>query len=272
MHKRRLIGLGLIICLASQAHAGVTDVVPSSTVAADASVARTDRWAAFHNPATLIQDSSLSLSAQYENHSLMAELNTASLQLSYCHPYVNTGVALSFFGYSRYQEWQASVSVARSFRFVAVGLQANIYSVYGGDNVGYCTTVYPQLGLLIRPIPTLNIGLAARNPFAQHLKVEGKKRPLPAVYQLGTSWQFLPTFHWDVEVSYDLTSTWRAATAIEWQAIDMLAIKLGAYYYQQFVGCLGVGLTIKQLQLDITAEINPRTGVNLLARIGYTWQ
>lgn len=231
---------------------------------------RTDSWTTFQNPACLVQPARFQFAAQYENEYLLAALNTATIQMGYCNPYINIGVGFSFYGYSKYQEMQVGLTLARRFGRFSLGIGANYYTIYAGDDLKYKGTFIPELGVTIDVTENFTIGAFSYNPFMQKIRItDDEKRSVSSVYSLGTDYRFYKGFHWSLQGDYDPVTTWRIATSIEWQCIDQLILKIGCYYREQVVACLGVGMRFDNLQIDTNFEFNPRLGLILKARIGY---
>ena len=263
----------IALCLCEPAYGQLSGFMPSTMNVAGIAAARTDRWSAFHNPASLVQQAAWQVAVQYENRYLTAELSTEMIQAAYCNDYVNVGVAYSFFGYGKYSEMMAGITLARRFadRF-SLGLQADLIAVYCGDNVGYKLTGIPQIGATVDITANLTLGIETFNPFIQSLPVNEQQIKLPAIYTIATDYRFYKGLRWDAEVSYNTLENFRVATGFEWQAIEQLCIKLGAYYQQYIIGNLGVGLTFKDLSIDINAHWHPVLGVQLATKVGYSWQ
>lgn len=272
MKNTLILGLSLLLILCLPAAAQITEVIPSSPFIANTATARTDYWAAFHNPASLVQQERFNIAFQYENKYLIGELSTELLQASYTNPYVNVGVAYSFFGYAHYSEMMAAVALARQFGRFSLGLQANLICIYAGEMVGYKCTAVPQLGTVVQITPKFALGFQTFNPFLQSLKLTETRRLLPAIYSLGFDYHFLKNMRWDLQADYDINNTFRIATGYEWNAVRQLTLKLGLYYYRYIVTCLGVGLHFAGFQTNISAELHPVLGVNLLCQLSYSWK
>lgn len=258
-----------LLCLVGAISGQVSNVLPTSANIANMQTARTDNWTCFHNPASLVQDACWQLAAQYENRYFLPSLNTAMLQVGYTNEYVNVGVGYAFFGYAKYQEMMAGVALARSFGRFSIGLQANYLTLYCGDELGYRGTFIPQIGVAVNVLPELTIGVHGFNPFVQTIAIDDQvRRRLPAVYSLGLDYRWKEVLHWSVQADYDVNNTYRIATGVEWQAIERLVVKVGVYYQQQLVGCMGVAVTWERLRLDANFELHPLLGVTCQGRIG----
>lgn len=272
MRATRLTAVYLLLMPFIWCTAQVVDVIPSSPFGANTATARSDYWAAFHNPSALVQQERFSVAMQYENKYLIGEFSTELVQASFTNPYVNVGVAYSFFGYAEYSEMMAAVTLARQFGRFSLGVQANLICIYAGDDIGYQCTAVPQLGTIVHITPKFALGFQTFNPFVQSLKITESRRPLPAIYSLGFDYMFYKNMRWDVQVDYDINNTFRIATGYEWQAIRQLTVKLGVYYHRYVIPCLGIGLHLGGFQTNISAELHPVLGVNLLCQLSYAWK
>ncbi len=266
----RLIFIVLVFfCGIRLGYSQVSNVLPTAINVANIQTARTDSWTSFHNPATLVQEDCWQMSTQYENKYFLPSLNTALLQVAYSNRYVNVGIGYSFFGYAKYQEMIAGITLARSFGRFSIGLQANYLTIYCGDDLGYKGTFIPQVGATVNILPSLTIGLHAFNPFIQQLRIEGEiQREVPAIYSIGLDYCWQDVLHWSVQADYDVNNTYRIATGLEWQVVERFIVKVGVYYQQQFVGCMGVALTWDKLRLDANFDLHPLLGVTCQGRIG----
>lgn len=269
---RNAIYISILLCFTVSLFGQTAYVIPYSNAIADIQTPRTDTWTAFQNPASLIQANTCQVAVQYENRYMLSALNTALVQAAYCNKYVNVGVSFSFFGYSKYQEMMAGVALARSFGRFSLGLQGNYVAIYCGDELKYRGTFIPQIGATVDIIPQLTIGIHGFNPFWQRISIDADvDKALPIIYSVGMDYRCLEGLRWGVQVDYDVHTTYRIATALEWQAIDLLVLKAGVYYQQQFVGCMGVGITWHNLRFDAHFELNPTLGVTCQGRLCYVF-
>lgn len=268
--KERYIILIFILCVSNLVSSQVSNVLPTSINIANIQTSLTDNWTCFHNPASLVQPVGWQVAAQYENRYFLPSLNTVLLQAGYMNEYVNVGIGYSFFGHAKYQEMIAGVTLARSFGRFSMGLQANYLTLYCGDNLGYRGAFIPQIGVTVNILPTLTIGVHCFNPFVQTLKIEeGIRRKLPAIYSIGLDYCWEDQVRWSVQADYDVNNTYRIATGLEWQVIERLMLKVGVYYHQQWIGCIGLAVTWDKLRLDTNFELHPLLGVTCQGRIGW---
>lgn len=273
MPNKRFILLALIVIgLCRSVYAQISDIIPSSTSIANTSVARTNRWNAFSNPAGLSQDG-FSFSLQYENKYMLSELSGKTAQASYCHPWINVGIAFSHFGYKQYSDILAGLCLSHNFnhRF-SIGVQCNYYAAYFGDETGYKGTIFPQLGINIYVCKGLNIGFHAFNPFVQSIKGDLVEKQIPALFSIGSSYHFMEKFTWDVQIDKEVRSPFRVATGLEYQIVKQFGVKIGGYANRSFTPCLGINLCFGGFGFDLNCEWDPLLGVNTMGNIHYTIQ
>ena len=192
------------------------------------------------------------------------------IQAAWHNSVVNVGVAYMHFGYRQYGEQLVGVVAARDFghRF-SLGMQLDYYMSYMGAELGYQGTLLPQVGLTVDLGRGWTMGFHAFNPFLQRLRGELVDKPLPARYSLGTCWQLSRDVRWLFQADKWVDDGLRAGTGVEWQAVDLLRLRVGACWEQYFVGTLGVGLTFGPLGADVSAEVHPILGVCLTGRLSY---
>ena len=250
--------------------AQLTEIIPSSISIANTSVARTDIWSGFGNPASLIQPEGIQAAMQFENKSLLPELSTKLLQAAYNHKLLNVGVAFSHFGYSKYNEMLVGVAVARNFgdKF-SLGLQGNLYTSYFSDKIKYQSTFIPQMGMTAHLTPDFTLGFHAFNPFQQNLKTDYVEKRLPSIFSIGTNYYFTDAICWLTQIDKEVSSTFRVATGFEWQLIDAFCVKIGGYGSEYFVGCFGAGIQFANLTFDVNCELHPILGLNLIGNLSY---
>ena len=253
-------------CLLSQ----IPSIIPSSNAIASTSVADSHSWTAFNNPAMLGYINTSEFALQYENRYLLSELSTKSVQFALPWDKVNTGISFSYFGYSVYHEMLTGINFARNFsdKF-AIGVQFDYYTAYFSASNSYSGALFPQIGLSIRFSPIFNIGFHTFNPFQTNIKTEYVIKRLPSVFSLGTEYFFSKEFVWRTQAEKEVSSNYRIAMGFEYQMVQNINFKLGAYGSEYLVPCLGIGLKTRAFLLDLNCDIHPLLGVSPFAEIRY---
>lgn len=250
--------------------AQITSILPQSVSIAQTSVADTHNWATFNNPAMLGYIQKPEIDIQFENRFFLSELSTKSVQLGFSSSIVNAGLSFSHFGYSLYHEMLLGLSFARNFsdKF-SMGMQFVYYTAFFTASNSYRGALFPQVGISTRLTPTFTIGFNTFNPFQTNIQTEYTIKRLPSIFSLGTAYYFSSDLVWRTQIDKEVSSNYRFATGFEYQMLQNLNIKLGAYGSDFLVPCLGVGFNAGSFLVDLNCDLHPLLGLNTLASIKY---
>ena len=248
----------------------IATIIPSSESIASTSVADTHNWSAFNNPAMMGYVEKPELGLQYENRYLLPELSTKSIQFALPSGLINTGISFSYFGYSLYHEMIAGIGFARNFsdKF-AMGVQFNYYTAFFSASNSYRGAFLPQIGLSVQLSTKFNIAFNTFNPFQSNIQTEFVIKRLPSIFSMGTGYYFSSDFVWRTQIDKELSSNYRFATGFEYQMVQSIAVKLGAYSSGYLVPCLGIGFRTGAILINLNCEMHPLLGLNTLAAIKY---
>lgn len=250
--------------------AQISTIIPTSTSIANTSVADTKNWMAFENPAMLGYVDRAEIGTQFENRYLISQLSTKSVQVGIPSKLLNAGLSFSHFGYSLYQEMMVGMGFARNFsdKF-ALGLQFNYYTAFFAASNSYRGAFLPQIGLSTKLSPNFSLGFHSFNPFQTNLKTEFTTKRLPSVFSMGTEYFFSPELAWRTQIDKEVSSNYRFATGFEYQMIEQLSVKMGAYGSDYLIPCLGFGFNSRSVVISLNCELHPLLGLNTLAAIKY---
>lgn len=250
--------------------AQISTILPSSSSIAETSVSNIHNQSAFTNPAMLGYLENPEISFNFENKFLIPELATKSLQAGFSTKLVNFGFSFSHFGYSLYNEMLIGVGLARNFsdKF-AMGVQFNYYTAYLAATNSYRGALLPQVGLSVKLSPVFSLGFNTFNPFQTNINTDFVVKRIPSVFSLGTEFYFSPELVWRTQVDKEVSSNYRFATGFEYQMIENLSVKLGAYGSDYLIPCLGIELNFGSFLFDLNCELHPLLGMNTLAAVKY---
>jgi hypothetical protein len=268
MKKIILSTLFFIAC--QQVLPQIASVIPSSSAIAQTSVSDVQSWTAFNNPAMLGYVEKSEIGIQFENRFIISNLSTKSVQIGIPSSLVNTGISFSHFGYSLYHEMMIGLGFARNFsdKF-AMGVQFNYYAAYFNASNSYHGALLPQVGLSVKFSPVFNVGFNTFNPFQTNIVTEFVTKRLPSIFSIGTEYFFSPELVWLTQIDKEISSNYRFATGFEYQMLNQLNVKLGAYASDYLIPCLGVGFKTGAFRVDLNCEVHPLLGLNTLASIKY---
>lgn len=264
--------LSLFICVVcfQFLYSQIATIIPSSGSIAQTSVADTRNWSAFNNPAILGYLEKPELGLEFENRYLLSELSTKSIQLALPSNLMNVGVSFSYFGYSLYHEMLCGLGFARNFsdKF-AMGVQFNYYTAFYSATNSYNGALLPQIGLSIKLTSNFSLGFNTFNPFQTNIATQYSIKRIPSIFSAGTELLFSENLVWRSQIDKEISSSYSFKTGFDYQMLQNISIKLGAYGSDYLVPCLGFGFRSGSLQLDLNCEMHPLLGLNSIATIKY---
>lgn len=270
---KKLISFLLIFSLSAFSFAQISNIIPSSSAIAQTSVSDTRNWFAFNNPALLGYVEKPEIGMQFENRYLLSAISTKSVQFGLPTKLLNASLSFSHFGYSLYHEMMLGLGFARNFSDqFAMGVQFNYYTTFFNASNSYRGALLPQVGLSVKFSPVFNIGFNTFNPFQTNIQTEFVTKRLLSVFSLGSEYYFAPELIWRTQIDKEVSSNYRFATGFEYQVLQQLAFKLGAYGSDYLVPCLGLGFTTGTLLIDLNCELHPLLGLNTMAAIRYRFR
>jgi len=269
---KRKYSVFLLLFYYSFTFSQIPHVVPSPVSIANTSVADTDSWTAFNNPAMLGYFEKTSISATFENRYLLSELSTRSVQVGFSTKNLNIGGSFSYFGYSLYHEILVGIDFARNFsdKFV-MGIGFDYYTAYFEASNEYHGALLGRVGVSIQLNSDFVLGFSTFNPFQNNIQTDFVTKRIPSVFSLGTAYSFSSDFIWRTQIDKELSSNYRFATGFEYRMQDFIRVKVGGYYLENFIPCLGFGLKFNDYSADVNCELNPILGVTTMISLRYNF-
>jgi hypothetical protein len=258
--------------LSNSCLAQISGIIPSPVSIAQTSASDSRHWTAFHNPAMLGAIEKSELAVNYENRFQLSELSTKSIQAAFPNKIINTGISLSQFGYSLYQEFMLGVGWGRNFsdKF-SMGIQLNYFTSYFEASNSYRAALLPQFGLLLHLASDFNLGFACFNPFHSSIQADYVVQRLPSVFSIGTEYFFIPELVWRFQIDREVSSYYRFSTGFEYSMQESVAVKLGAFKSDYLVPCLGLGVNYGEFGLVFNAELHPLLGLSPRLGLKYSF-
>lgn len=263
---KRIISLIASCLFISNVNTQIPCLFPSSSSAAGTSVADTENWSPFHNPASLSKQMFPQLSVQVENRYIITSLSTKCFSIAYPTNHFATGLVFSHFGFSLYHEMMLGLAFARSFsEKFNIGVQFNYYTAYFSSSNRYFGTFFPQIGLNFPLHKNLHLGFHIYNPFQVKLLSDLTTKPLPAIFSLGLSTRFSPDFTWRIQADKEISSNYRFASALDYLLKEKFSFQVGAYGYEYLIMCIGLGCHFSHFSVDLASEMHPLLGLIAIA-------
>lgn len=270
---KKLLSFIWVFFLTITLKAQLASVLPTSVSVANTSVADTENWTAFANPANIAYVDEICFGFQYENRFLLSELSTKSLQFVVPSNIVNTAVSASYFGFSLYNEILAGLGFSRNFsNKFSLGLQFNYLTSYFKTSNRYFGSFFPQFGLNYSLSPNFHLGFSAYNPFQTVIKSPYSTRQLPSVFSLGGEYIFTPELVFRFQGDKELSSNYRLSCGAEYTMLNFLTVKGGIYHHGYLVPCFGFKSDLGSFSINLNTELHPLLGLVSLAAVQYSFK
>ncbi len=268
--KRRIAFFFGVLFISLHVFSQISQIIPSANSIANTSVSDSKSWTAFANPAMISYINKAEIGIQYENRFIINELSTRSFQAAYSTNFVNTGLSFSYFGYELYHEMLFGVGFARNFadKF-ALGVQFNYLNAFFSATNNYKSSFFPQIGLNVSISPVFNLAFNTFNPFQANIKTEITTKRIPSVFSLGTAYYFSDELVWRAQIDKEISSNYRFATGFDYEMLQFLKVKIGAYANNYLVPCLGLGFKAGSVYFNLNGELHPLLGINTFASLKY---
>ena len=170
----------------------------------------------------------------------------------------NIGIQLNYAGFKNFNESKVGLAYARSLGSkVDVGIQFNYYG-YRIPSYGNASTINFEAGVLVHFTDKLSGGIHIYNPVAGKLgKSSGEK--LAAAYKLGAGYDASENFYVSAEVIKEEDKPVNVTGGIQYHFKKQFFVRAG-FISETASGFGGVGVSWKNLRLDISANYHPQLG------------
>jgi len=268
--KRLIISLYFLSNVSLAIFAQIPSVLPQSSSIASTATADTHNWCSFQNPAMLGYVEQTEVAAFFDNRFMMSELSTKTAQIAIQHDLLNTGVSISHFGYSLYQELLFGATFARNFsNKFAMGIQFNYMTNYFVSSNTYRGVLLAQVGLSAQLSPNFNLSFNTFNPFQTNIQAETIEKRVPSIFSLGAQYILVENVMWRIQLDKEVSSNYRFATGMDYDVVKKMTLKIGVYGSDYLVPCLGISLKTNAVKINLNTEIHPLLGVNSSVGLNY---
>lgn len=230
-----------------------------------------NQWSGTANPAGLAQSSYYSVAMAYEQRFDVDELALKSAAVVVPTKFGTVAVNGAQFGFETFRSSGYAISYARLFgKNVAAGLKFNFIDQYQ-QAAGHFTAFYSDLGLVITPQKELRLAVHCINPEQAQIHYPDYSISLPTVFELGGSWQFLPTASLMMELEQSLDDDPSVALAMQASVKSILMLRGGFEILSGDVSA-GMGLQLRGLLIDLGMAWHEPLGMISSASIGYQFK
>lgn len=196
---------------------------------ANASVAISDVWSYYHNPAALSKLKATSIGLAYENRFLLKELQTQAFVVAHPLKVGVLSIGTQMYGYQLYRSTRAGIGYSMNLsENLSVGAQIN-YQNLRIENYGSKSTVTGELGLLAKLSPKVDLGFSVSNFNRAKLSLYQDDR-FSTCFRLGLNYQLNDKVLILVELEKEVESKIRPKAAVEYELIRKFYLRFGAAY------------------------------------------
>jgi len=192
-----------------------------------ASVARSDIWATFNNPAMLANIPGVGAGVNYENRFIVKELAISSISAVLPTNHGVFGLAFNRFGSNLYSQSFAGLSFGRSFgeRFRA-GVRLDVHHTRLAEDYGKRTDLSFAVGLGADLTSNLLVAATLFNPVKVKSAIDFNES-LPAIYRLGLAYRIENNLKIMVEAEKDIRYKPSFRTGVEYVFKDLASLRAG---------------------------------------------
>jgi len=275
-NKKHTIKINVLFCafiiFTMSSNSQTINIINSSTSVAHTGTSDIGEWTTLNNPAALAYVKTFQIGLLYDNRFGMSQLATKAIQIAYPSKGFNCATSISHYGYSLYNELNCGLILARNFgdKF-AIGIQSNYYATYFSNLNRYLGTLIVQFGVNTQISPNLSMAFHAFNPMQLDIKTDNSQKYVISLFSFGSNYSFTPQCSWRAQIDKQLHFPYRIATAIDYRVVEPLKIKVGAYYSQFFVPCLGLALYQHGFVLHLNSEVHPFLGITNCFALKYNF-
>lgn len=268
--KKHLFILFFSIGIAAQAQVQ-SQLGARSNATGNSSLCFTDVWSVYNNPGSFGFLDKTEIGLSFENKFLLSELSTQSLVFGYhTKKSGNFGLHFQQYGFNLYREMNGGFTYGmKLFDNFAAGVSINYHGIFLAENYGSKNTVSAALGLIYQLNKDFSLGMRVQNLSRAQL-AEFTDERLPTTFSLGLLYQISKKALWSVEAEKNLIYPINIKSGIEIQAHEILAFRLGVNSYP-FQSTFGMGLNLKNFQVDLAAQWHTSLGISPSCGIKYSF-
>ena len=233
----------------------------------NAAVAIPDLWSISQNQAGLAYLTDVSAGLHHESRYLVNELGMSALAIAIPREGASLGAQLNYFGYDKYHETKAGLSVAKMFnkRF-AVGVQIDYFNTYV-YSLPAVNRVTFEAGLMADVTDDVKLGFSVFNPLPA-IDVNTQYDKLPTVFRLGSAYTFQEKGILSAEVEHEVNYQTILKAGLEYNLNEQFRARMGlSTGVTQF--SFGLGYYVDRLKIDMAFAMQQVLGLTPYFTVSY---
>lgn len=266
-----LFGILCLIPLTINAQTGYNNAGSRANAMGNSSVTLQDVYSAQNNPAALAFVESISVGLSTQNYFLV-DGGIGAHHGVFALPIKEQGVfgaSVNYFGDNTFNQTQIGLGYGRKLgENVSLGLQLD-YIGTKTIEVGSGTAFTFDIGILYRPLKSLTIAARAFNPIRSKTGLSYEEE-LPAIINVGVAYQPSDKLIICAEGEQNINDDLRAKCGIEYHIAEQLFLR-GGYISNPSMFTGGIGVKVKELKLDLSAQFHQQLGLTPGLGISYNF-
>lgn len=224
----------------------------------NSSVALSDIWSYYHNPAATAELKSIEAGVFYESRFLAKELQTQAIAFALPIKKGVFSLGATTFGYEQYRSTKAGLgySLQLSENFF-LGAQVNMHQLRFNENYGSSLSATGEIGLLAKVSEKWMVGISAMNFGAQ--KISAIEERFTSVLRAGFRYKLSEVVLITGEVEKQTIHDFSFKGGIEYVPVKNFFVRLGAQSGPTSFA-FGLGYKWNQLSMDIATNYHPILG------------
>ncbi len=210
------------------------------------------------NQAALAQQKNAAIGVYGEQRFLLSENSTYAMAAAIPTGMGNFGLKVNYAGFSDFNENAVGLAYARKLgKKVDIGVQFNYYG-YRITSYGNASSVNFELGAILHLTDKINAGVHVYNPVGGKLGKSGDEK-LASVYKFGLGYDASENFFVGIETIKEEDKSLNVTGGVQYQFEKRFFARIG-FISETGSGFGGVGVSWKNIRLDIAANYHPQLG------------
>jgi len=252
----------LLFSLVINAQTGYSDAGSRSNAMGNASSTLEDVYAAQNNQAALGFLETMSAGISMQNYFLV-DGGINSYHGVFAMPLKMSGafgLSMNYRGDPTFNQSKIGIGYGRKLTDeLGVGLQLD-YVGTSTSEVGSGAAFTFDIGLIYKPVKSISIGAKAFNPIRAKTGLDAAQE-LPALINIGVGYKPSDKIYIAAEAEQEIDEALRGKFGMEYHVIEELYIR-GGYITTPSMFTCGVGVEIKKMKLDISAQFHQQLGIS----------
>ena len=229
-----------------------------ATAMASTSVLLNDAYGLFNNPGST-ETKTLAFLASFNTNYLSLGIHDAQFGLVIPNRKTVWGAGVNYYGDKLFNQLTISGLIGHQVGFGRIGLRLN-YHQYYLENYGYKRTASLDLGGRFELSEQVSIGMLIANLSRAKLDRDSSES-LGSLLKVGLSYQPIKKIRLDLEVKKNINLPISSSLGIEYQIGEYVLARTG-FDFTNAIAALGLGLNLKQFQLDLAGQYQPDLGIS----------